>query len=86
MFVNCTSVGRTSDSIMAPTKLFTLVGSDRSFLYVVWSGLNWYFWFAPDFNNLFCAQGSLSPDSLLCLWAHVLIHLGSYHNVFVIFP
>ena len=35
-FFNCTPVGRVSDSLMAPTKLFTLVGSDRGFLPVAW--------------------------------------------------
>ena len=35
-FFNCTPVGRASDSLMAPIKLFTSDGWCRSFISVVW--------------------------------------------------
>ena len=35
-FFNCTPVGRASDPLMDPTKLFTLVGWYRGFVSVAW--------------------------------------------------
>ena len=48
-FFNCTPVGRASDSMMAPTKLFILIGWGRSLLSVAWpTGVQLMFSFAPD--------------------------------------
>ena len=52
-FFNCCSVGRASVSMMVPTKLFILVGWDRSFLSVAWpTGVQLVFLFALEFSYL----------------------------------
>ena len=67
-FFNCTPVGRASHSMMAPTKLFILVGWDRSFLSVAWpTGDQLVFFFCSGVSKLFGAQGSPSSGSLLNL-------------------
>ena len=69
-FFNCTPVGLASYYMymIAPTKLFILVGWGWSFLSVAWSTVvHLMFSFAPDFSKLFGAQGSPSSGSLLNL-------------------
>ena len=61
-FFNCTPVGRASDSIMAPTKLFILVNLGRSFLSVALpTGVQLVFFFSSGVSKLFGAQ--VSPSS-----------------------
>ena len=55
---NCTPMGQASDTMMAPTYSFQLVGAGASCLL-----LDWCFSFAPDFSKLFGAQGSPSQSS-----------------------
>ena len=67
-FFNCTPLGRASDSMMAPTKLFILVGWGRSFLSVAWpTGVQLMFFFCSGVSKLFGAKGSPSSGSLLNL-------------------
>ena len=66
-FFNCTSVGRASDSMRAPTYTcsysFLLVGAGDSCLLRGPPGFNWCFSFAKDFSRLFGPQGSTSSGS-----------------------
>ena len=67
-FFNCTPMGRASDSMMAPTKLFILPGWGRSFLSVAWStGVQLMFFFCSEVRKLFGGHGSPSSGSLLKL-------------------
>ena len=60
-FFYCTMVGRAPDPMMAPTKLFILVGLGRSFLSVAWpTGVQLVFFFCSGVSKLFGAQVSPS--------------------------
>ena len=67
--LNCTPVGRASDSMMSPSKscLFYLASAGASCLLLDPTGRNWCFLLLRIFSKLFNAQGSLASDSLLKL-------------------
>ena len=51
-FFNCTPVGRASDSMMDPTKLFILVAWGRRFLSVAWpTGVQLEFFFCSGLSE-----------------------------------
>ena len=83
-FFNCTPVDRASDSMMAPTKLFILVGWGRSFLSVAWpTGVQLVFFFAPELVGYSAPRDLHRRAAYSICESLFLIHQDVYHDLFV---
>ena len=85
-FFNCTPVGRASDSMMATTKLFILVGCGRSFLSVAWpTGVQLVFFsFAPELVGYSAPRDLHRRAAYSICESWFLIHQDVYHDLFFV--
>ena len=84
-FFICKPTGLASDSMMAPTTIFILVGWGRTFLPVAWSiGVQLVFFFSSRFSvRLFGFPGIYNCRAAYCICeSSFLIHHSVYYNLF----